>query len=414
MEDGYLEVLPTSFAGKVSGQVKHTFRALSERNFRLYYGGQLISLTGTWMQSLALSWLVYRLTHSSIEMGKVDFCSQVPVLFLTLFGGWLADRFDRRFILAVAQISMMVQSALLSYLVFAQQVQYWHIICLATVAGLVGAFEMPARQSLIALMVERKYLVNAISLNSTAFNASKVVGPALAAFLVRIVGEAWCFALNSFSYLGSLTALLLMRLPPRRTGARQEKHDILEGIRFAFKHREICPILRLTGTMSLFGAQFFLLLPIVSREILHGGVDVFGMLRVSGAIGSLIGALFLADRGSQAMLHKTVALSSIGFPLSLVLFAFSNSLFLSLLLMFLLGLSLTSQLSASNSLLQLNCPEYLRGRIMSLWTLTFMGIAPLGSLLIGFLASWLGVMPTIGWSGGACLISAFVFVLFKK
>jgi MFS family permease len=413
MEDGFLSASP-SLAGKMSGQVKHTFRALNQRNFRLYYGGQLISLSGTWMQNLALSWLVYRLTQSSMEMAKVDFCSQLPVLLLALFGGWLADRFDRRFILVTAQLTMMVQSALLAYLVFSAQIQFWQVLCLAILAGLVSPFEMPARQSLIAAMVEREYLVNAISLNSTAFNASKVAGPALAAFLVTIAGEAWCFAINSVSYIGSLAALLLMRLPPRRNDQKVKTNNFLDGIKFALSHREICPILRMTATMSLFGAQFFLLLPIVAREVLHGAVDVFGLLRVSGGIGSLIGALILADRGSPATLHKAVGFCCIGFPVGLVLFSFSHSLIISLVLMFVLGLSLTSQLSASNSLLQLNCPDFMRGRIMSLWTLTFMGVAPLGSLLTGYLAAWLGVMPTICVSGIACLVSAIVFVLFRK
>jgi MFS family permease len=413
MEGGPIEPLELE-PDKFNGHLKHTFRALSEPNFRYYYTGQLISLSGTWMQNLALSWLVYRLTNSSMQMGKVDFCQQMPVLALALVGGWLADKVDRRFILATSHITMMLQSAALAYLVYSQKIEYWQILCLAAVTGLVNAFEMPARQSLIGLMVERKFLVNAISLNSSAVNASKVVGPALAAFIVGMVGEAWCFAFNSVSYIGALVALFMIKLPQVSAETKKQRHNFLDGIKFAIAHKEIGPLLRLTGTMSLLGAQFFLLLPIVAREILHRGVESFGLLRSSAAIGSLIGALFLANRGSQETLHKIVRICSLIFPAALILFSLSHELWLSVPLMMVLGWSLTSQLSGSNSLLQLNCPEHLRGRIMSLWTLTFMGMSPIGSLLTGYLASKIGVMNTMSLSGITCLISALVFVLFKK
>ena len=413
MDDGHVEPVP-DFSGKMSGHVKHTFRALSQRNFRLYYSGQLISLSGTWMQNLALSWLVYRLTHSSMEMGKVDFCQQIPVLILALFGGWVADRVNRKLILACAQTTMIFQSAMLAYLVFSQKIEYWQILCLASVTGLANAFEVPARQSLIALMVEREYLVNAISLNSSAVNASKVVGPAVAAYIVGFIGEAWCFALNSVSYLASLTALFFIRIPEKTAEEKKQTTNFLDGIKFASTHKDIFPVLRLTATMSLFGAQFFLLLPIVTREILHSGVNVFGWLRSAAALGSLTGALILANRGSLETLHKSVAFCCIAFPIALILFSMSHSLIFSLPLMYVLGLSLTSQLSGSNSLLQLNCPDHLRGRIMSLWTLTVMGMAPIGSLLTGFIASKIGVMPTMSLSGIACLLSAIIFVLFKR
>ncbi len=403
-----------SLSGKFSGAFKHTFRALSQRNFRLYFTGQLVSLSGTWMQNLALSWLVYKLTRSSLALGIVDCCAQTPVLLFALLGGWLADRADRRVILISTQLTLMIQSALLAYLVFSQQIQYWQILLLACLSGIANAFEMPARQSLIALMVERQYLVNAISLNSSAFNASRVVGPAIAAVFVSLVGEAWCFAVNSLSFIGSLSALLLMRFPPRQESDGSHKTTIADGIKFAISHKEIGPILRLTMCMGLLGAQIFVLMPVIARETLHGGVDTFGILRTSTGIGSLLAALFLANKASQPVLIKLVAACSVGFPLSLVLFSFSHSIPISVILVFILGFCLTAQLSGSNSLLQLNCPDNLRGRLMSIWTITFIGMAPIGSLLTGFVASKLGALPTIGISGFACLLSALIYVIFKR
>lgn len=387
-----------------------TFRSLSQRNFRLYFCGQFISLSGTWMQGLALSWLVYRITNSPMALGIVEFCQFAPVLLLALTGGWVADRLDRRKILICAQLIMMAQASTLAYLTFTHQIQIWHIMCLAIVHGTVNAFEMPARQALLAQLVERDYLVNAVSLNSSVFNASRVAGPALGALLVANVGEAICFGLNALSFLATLTTFSLIRpIQYETAGKAKVRGGIRDGVKFAIATPEISRVLKQCMILSLFGSQFSVLMPVMARDVLHLGVEGFGSLRVAVGIGSLLAALSLASKGSQDTLQRIITVSSVGFAMALCGFSLSRQFPLSLCIAFLLGLTLTSQLSGGHSLIQLKVTDELRGRMMSLWTITLMGINPIGSLANGWMASIFGAPTALFVCSIVCSIAAFAF-----
>ncbi|MBY0550111.1 MAG: MFS transporter [Candidatus Obscuribacterales bacterium] len=386
-----------------------TFGSFGQRNFRLYFFGQLVSLSGTWMQSLALSWLVYRLTNSPMALGIVESCTFLPILLFALAGGWLADRVDRRFIMLASQALMMVQAGTLAYLTYTKQIQLWHIVCLALVAGTVTAFEMPARQALLAQLVERKYLVNAISLNSSVFNASRIVGPALAAVMVAQTGEALCFGLNALSFLATLTVYCLIRpIKDDEKTNKKSKGGIREGLKFAFGTPEIARVLRQCLTLSLFGIQFAVLMPVMARDVLHLGVEGFGALRVAAGIGSLCAALSLATKGSHDTLLRIIGVSSIGFAMALCAFSISRSFQMSLFIALLVGLTLTSQLSGGHSLIQLKAPDELRGRIMSIWTITLLGVNPVGSLMSGWLATNFGAPPVLFFCSVCCMLSALI------
>ncbi len=389
--------------------VAATFRSLSQRNFRFYFCGQLVSVSGSWMQGLALSWLVYRMTNSPMVLGLVEACQFVPVLLLALAGGWLADRVDRRKIMIFAQLIMIGQASTLAFLTYTNQIQVWHIMCLAALAGTVSAFEMPARQALLAQLVERKYLVNAISLNSSVFNASRVIGPAIAAILVARVGESICFALNALSFLATLAAFTMIRpISAEASSNGKPPGGIKEGLKFAFSTPDIARVLRQCVVLSLFGAQVSVLMPVMARDVLHQGVDGFGALRVAIGAGSLCAALSLATKGSQSTLVKIIGVSSIGFAVALCAFSISRQFSLSLCIAFLLGLTLTSQLSGSHSLIQLKVPDELRGRMMSVWTITLLGMNPVGSLVNGWTASTFGAPVALFGCSIVCLISALV------
>lgn len=364
------------------------------------------------MQNLALSWLVYKLTNSAFLLGVVEFANLSPVLFLGLLGGWVADRFDRRKVLLCTQALLMLQATVLTVLVYTQSVQVWHIIALATFAGVVVAFEIPSRQSLIVNLVDKPNVVNAISLNSSLFNGTRIVGPAIAALIIGFTGEAACFAINSVSYLAALIALLLIDPQPPRH-AQKGKGALVDGLKYAFGTPEVRGILRLTGLLSLFGAQFSLLLPVVAKEVLHHDVGGFGALKSAAAAGSLIAALGLANRGSGDMLKRGIGLAGLAFGVALVCFSFSTNFFLSMLFAVALGFSMTFQLSGSHSLLQISVPDELRGRLMSVWTITIMGMSPLGSLLIGWMAQHYGAPHTLLVCSVVAVISAIVYLLWR-
>lgn len=395
--------------GRLKDSFMATFRSLSQRNFRLYFCGQLVSLSGTWMQGLALSWLVYRITNSPMALGVVEFCQFSPVLVLALAGGWVADRVDRRKIMIVTQLIMMVQASTLAYLTYTNRIEIWQIMCLATLAGTVSAFEMPARQALLAQLVEREYLVNAVSLNSSVFNASRVAGPAVAAILVANMGEAICFGLNALSFFATLTAFSMIRPLANQNGKAKRPGGIREGFRFVRSTPEIFRVLRQCMVLSLFGSQFSVLLPVMARDVLHLGVHGFGALRVAVGVGSLCAALSLATKGKQSTLVQIISVSSLGFAAALCAFSTSKDFALSLVCAALLGLTLTSQLSGGHSLIQLKVPDELRGRMMSLWTITLMGMNPIGSLFNGWVASNFGAPLTLFCCSCVCLISALVF-----
>lgn len=398
----------------IRGEVKQTFRSLRHRNFRVYFFGMMVSLCGTWMQSLALSWLVYKMTNSPMWLGIVEFANLSPVLFFALTGGWVADRVERRTVLVVCQIVLMIQATILAYLTLTNQIQVWQIIVLALVAGTTVAFEIPSRQALIVNMVERDDFVNAVSLNSSLFNGTRVIGPALAALVIRFSSEGTCFAINAVSFSAAVLALAMLRIPHDNRDAGTKPGSIIDGLKYSFGTPEIRSVLRLTALMSLFGAQFTLLMPVISKEILHHDVEGFGVLRSAAAVGSLIAALALANRGSGEMLKRGVGVAGMCFSIALIAFGISQDFLLSAVMSLVLGFCMTFQLSGSHSLLQLAVPDALRGRLMSVWTLAILGLSPLGSLGIGALAHHFGTPTALLTAAAVGIVSTAVYLIYRK
>lgn len=389
-----------------------TFRALKHRNFRLFFAGQFVSLTGTWMQSVAQSWLVYRLTGSVVLLGLIAFSSQLPVFLLAPFGGVIADRYNRQKILLITQTWAMFTAFVLAFLTLTETIQVWHLFILASSFGLANAFDIPTRQAFVSDMVGREDLLNAIALNSSMFNGARIVGPAIAGILVALVGEGWCFLGNAVSYIGVLTGIFLMKITPvirERKGSTFS--NIAEGFSFVAKTKPIRGLLLLLGLVSLMGMPYAVLMPIFANKILGGGSDTLGYLMGASGLGALVAALILASRKQVFGLGRWVALSSGTFGISLILFSFSSNFWLSLLLLAPIGFSMMTQMSSSNTLIQAMVPDELRGRVMSVYSMMFMGMAPLGALLAGTLAEILGAPYTVALGGTICIIGAIIFSL---
>lgn len=385
-------------------------RAFRHRNYRLFFGGQLISVCGTWMQVVAQSWLVYRLTGSAVLLGLVGFCSQIPVLLLSPVGGVLADRYDRRRVMVATQVASMLLAFVLAALTLSGQVRVWHVPVLAAILGAVNAFDIPARQSFVVEMVGKDDLVNAIALNSSMFNGARILGPSLAGILVASIGEGWCFFANAVSYLAVIVGLMMMRLEapaPRRPMASARAH-IAAGFAFVWQARPIRALLLLMGLVSLVGMPYSVLMPIFADQILHGGPRALGLLMGAAGLGALAGALVLASRRGVRGLEYWIALSAAGFGLSLLLFALSRSFWISAALLTLLGFCMVGQMASSNTLIQTMVPDHLRGRVMSVYSMMLIGMAPFGSLLAGILAQHLGAPLAVAAGGGLCLAAAAV------
>jgi MFS family permease len=398
--------------GRAPSRLRTTIRALRHRNFRLFFGGQLISLIGTWMQTVAQSWLVYRLTGSSLLLGAVGFCSQIPVFVLAPFGGAAADRYNRHRIIIATQASAMVLALILAALTLLGWIQIWHIFLLAGCLGVVNSFDIPARQSFIVEMVGREDLMNAIALNSSMFNGARILGPSIAGIVVAEIGEGWCFFCNGVSYVAVIVGLLLMQLPERRRLAATGStlRNIVEGFRFVRHTRPIRALLLLLGLVSLVGMPYAVLMPIFADRILHGGARGLGILMSATGVGALTGALFLASRGSGVRgLGRWVARASAGFGISLILFAVSRSFWLSAALLVPVGASMMVHMASSNTLIQSMVPDHLRGRVMSVYSMMFMGMAPFGALLSGMIAERFGAPAAIVVGAVACLGGAAVF-----
>src|SRR5215472_10714808 len=393
-------------------KLAETFRALRHRNYQLFFSGQLISLIGTWMDQIAESWLVYRLTGSALLLGPVAFASQIPVFLLAPIGGALADRYNRRKLLVGTQSSMMVLTFILAWLTLSHRVHIWHIITLAALTGVVNALDLPARQAFVVDMVAREDLVNAIALNSSMFNGARVVGPAAAGIVVAVIGEGWCFFANGLSFIAVIVGLLLMRIDrPRLAIEGSPLENIIEGFQFVSKSGPVRALMSLLGLVSFTAMPYAVLMPLFADQILHGGPKALGLLMGSSGVGALCGALTLATRKSVHGLGKWVAVSCAGFGIALLLFSFSRLLWLSALLLVPAGFAMMLQMSSSNTLIQSMVPDRLRGRVMSVYAMTFMGMAPLGALLAGSLAHKLGPTWTVAIGGGISVIGAIIFGL---
>lgn len=389
------------------------FRALRHRNFRLFFSGQIISLTGTWMQTLAQSWLVYRLTQSPALLGTVSFASQVPVLFLSPWAGIVADRHSRQRMVIITQSAMMVQALLLAALTLTGRITVWQIFMLSVFQGICIAFDMPARQAFLVEMVGSEDLMNAIALNSSMFNSARMLGPAIAGILVAALGEGMCFLINGISYLAVIAGLLLMRLTPwRPDGTKTGRLDQLkEGVGYVVNHRAIRSLLGLLGIVSLLGMPYAVLMPIFAEEILRSGPRGLGGLMSAAAAGALMGALWLARRRSVLGLDRVVVRACAAFGIALTLFSLARVYWLAVACLVPAGFGIMVQMGSTNSLVQSIVDNRMRGRVMGLYATMFLGVAPFGSLLAGFLAQRAGAPATVALGGIACLAGAGVLAL---
>jgi MFS family permease len=381
-------------------------RAMRHRNFRLFFFGQLISVTGTWMQSTAQQWLVYRLTDSQVSLGAVTFAGFIPVLFLSLFMGVVVDRFPRRRLLVWTQTWFLLLAAVLAVITYLGIVQYWQILLLATLLGLGTSLDMPARQTLYADLVEREDLLNAIALNSSMFNVARIIGPAVSGVLVASIGEAPAFAINSLSYLAVIAGLLLMRLTPRshpKTSATGLT-SFREGIGYLKRDRRVLGLVSMTALLSLLVYPYLVLLPVFARDILKIGVEGFGGLMSARGFGALVGALLLALLGSRQHKGRQLAVSRVLLTIAAAGLAVSRTPQLSILMLLLAGFALITQLAVTNTLIQLVVPEELRGRVISAYTWALGGFWPVGSLLMGWLGDNLSAPTAVLIAAGASAV----------
>jgi MFS family permease len=390
----------------------HAWRALRHRNFRLYFGGQSISLIGTWMTRVATSWLVYRLTKSALLLGTVGFAGQIPTFLLAPLAGVIVDRIDRRKVLVWTQTLAMVQSLALAWLTLTHRITIGEVIVLSAMQGIINAFDMPGRQSFMVKMVEdRADLSNAIAINSSMVNTARLIGPSLAGLLIAATNEGWCFLVDGVSYIAVVASLLMMRV----SHTRDEGHDasmfeqLGEGWTYISHFIPIRTILLMFALLSLMGWPFMVLMPVFAAQVLHGGPHTLGFLMGAVGVGSLISALTLVMRRSVRGLTKMIPIAAGVFGAGLICFGLSTSLWLSLPLMLLTGFGMMQGLTSSNTIIQTLVDEKMRGRVMSYYTMAFVGMAPFGSLLAGSLAHAIGAPHTVIASGIACIAGSLWF-----
>jgi MFS family permease len=399
-------------------------RALTHRNFQLFFSGQLISLIGTWMQTVAQSWLVYRITKSSLLLGEVGFASQIPVFLVAPIGGMVADRVNRHRVVIATQAASMILAFILAALTLLNIVTVKEIFVLAALLGVVNAFDIPGRQSFLVDMVGKEDLMNAIALNSSMFNGARVIGPAIAGILVAKIGEGWCFFANGVSYIAVIIGLLLMKVQNlRRPKSDSPIADIVEGFRWVSHTGPIRMLLLLLGLVSLVGMPYTVLMPVFADKVLHGGASGIaaflhakdagavrlGVLMGATGVGALLGALTLALRSGVRGLGRLIVITCAGFGLSLIVFAASRSFWLSASLLIPVGFCIMLQMACSNTLIQTMVPDVLRGRVMSLYSMMFMGMAPFGALLGGAMADRLGAPWAVAIGGVAAIAGAGLF-----
>jgi MFS family permease len=391
----------------------HVFSSLRHRNFRLFYLGQLVSLNGTWMQSVAQSWLVYRLTGSGTMLGLVAAVTLVPHLVFGIYGGWLADRFSRRRLLIIAQVLAMVQAVLLGSLTVFGWVQPWHILVLALALGLVQAVETPVRQSFVAQLVPRADLPNAIALNSSMFHLARFLGPAMAGVLVAWVGEGQVFFINAITFVAVLISLFYLRLPAQSHEQNNSRglQSVWSGLHFARGHRLIWTLLLMVATVSVFGAAMSVLMPIFVVQVYAQGPKTLGVLMGMLGAGSLTGALLLAGRRDFRLLERRVAAAAITMALGLLVFAVNPWHSMALFVLFVIGFAATTVFASSNTLIQLAVPDHLRGRVMALFTVSLQGMTSIGQLILGSAADSLSVTWVVALSGGLLFILSSVLAL---
>ncbi|HTY13917.1 MAG TPA: MFS transporter [Candidatus Omnitrophota bacterium] len=393
---------------------KNAFRALAHRNYRLFFIGQGLSLIGTWMQNIALSWLVYRITNSVMLLGVVGFLGQIMIFLFGPFAGAIADRFDRRRIVIATQTLAMLQAFVLAVLVYTDTIAVWQIMVLSLFLGFILSFDAPTRQSFVVEMIDnKKDLSNAIALNSSIFNGARLIGPAVAGVMIASLGEGLCFLINGISYLCVIVSLLMMRIKPRheRPTAKKIFNEIREGFAYAYRFAPIRYIILLLGMISLLGMPYTVLMPVFARDVLHGGPQTLGFLMGAAGIGALGGALYMASRRNVVGLGGLIAFSSSVFSLGLLALAFSRAEWLALLVMAVIGFGMIMHMASSNTLLQTIVEEDKRGRVMSLYTMAFLGMTPFGSLIAGGIADRFGIRAALSGCGLACLLCVGGYML---
>jgi MFS family permease len=390
----------------------HAWRALRHRNFRLFFGGQTISLVGTWMTRIATSWLVYRLTGSALLLGTISFAGQIPTFLLAPLAGVLVDRSNRRHVLIWTQTLAMVQSLLLAALALSHRINIAEILALSVFQGLINAFDMPGRQAFMVQMVEdRNDLSNAIAINSSMVNVARLVGPSLAGMVIAVSSEGWCFLIDGISYIAVIISLLMMRVHVAavRRATTSMFEQMREGWTYVAGFTPIRTILVLFALISLMGMPFMVLMPVFAGRVLHGGPHTLGFLMGAAGAGALISAFSLVMRRSVRGLTKMIPIAALVFGGGLVLFGLSRWVWLSLFLMLFVGFGMLQGMTASNTIIQTLVPEDKRGRVMSYYTAAFMGMAPFGSLLAGALAHWIGAPRTVMFTGSCCIVGGLWF-----
>lgn len=394
-------------------QPKLLLRALSSRNYRLYYAGQGISVVGTWITRVATSWLVYRLTGSALMLGVTGFVGQLPVFLFAPFAGVFVDRANRHRLLVVTQVLSMVQSFLLAILTLTGAITVTHVMLLMALQGFINAFDVPVRQAFLSELIERKEdLGNAIALNSSMVNAARLIGPTVAGVIIAAAGEGICFLIDGFSYVAVIASLLLMHLgtPPARPPRKLFLLEFMEGFRYAFGFSAIKAILLLLALASMMGMSYQVLMPIFASKVLGGGPYTLGFLMSAAGLGALSGAFFLASRESVRGLGRWIVIASSAFGLGLMAFSFSPILPLSLALLLIVGFGMMVHMASSNTILQTISEERMRGRVMAFYSMAFMGMVPFGNLLAGTLADLIGAQWTVFLGGFACLVGSMAFL----
>lgn len=394
------------------GNLRLLTRSLRSRNFRLYVAGQSISLTGTWLQRIATLWLAYRLTHSAFLLGVVGFAGQIPTFVLSPFGGVLADRWNRHRTLLITQVLALAQAAVLAALVLTGGIDIWHLIALSVVLGTINALDIPVRQAFIVRMIDRKAdLHNAIALNSSMVNAARMIGPSLAGILIAAIGEGGCFLVNALSYVPVIAALLAMRIPPEREKPTNGRvlEGIAEGIRYIRGFAPIRYLILLVGLVSLAGMPYLVLMPVFAADYLGGGAHTLGFLMGAAGLGALVGTVYLASRRTVRDFARLSGAAAGVFGAGLIAFALVHDFWIDLLMLFVAGLGMMVQVAGSNTLIQTVVDDDKRGRVMSFFSMAFMGMAPFGSLFAGSLASRIGSPVTIALGGAVCIIGAAAF-----
>jgi MFS family permease len=387
---------------------RRTFAAFRHYNYRLFFFGQLVSVIGTWMQTVAIGWLVYQLSNSAFTLGAVRFLTAIPITFLTLVGGVTADRFAKRSIVVITESTAMLLAFVLATLVYLGVVKIWHIALLGLLEGITDAFDIPTRQSFVVEMVGKDDLMNAIALNSSLFNGARVFGPALAGVVIGVIGVTGCFFLNGVSYLAIVAAYLAMRLPvaPRRAERNPMWHETIEAVRYVRGHRTLRAVIGLVTFVSLFGWPYSVLLPVFARDVLHVGASGYGYLMAANGVGALVGALTLASLGDSPHKRKLFFGGLYGFCAMLLVFALAKVYWLSAVALAGSGFFMIIFFATANTSVQTRVPDELRGRVMGIYALAFLGLTPFGSLIAGAIAKTVSASFAVGLGAVVCAIAA--------